>query len=220
MIKPTWESDCGKVKLWLGDCLPVIKQLPITNLSLITDPPYPTWYQDEYQFGETTNIVLSAPWHTLLSFWTPGCNFPAPFDSCHAWDKVVGTHTQFELIYIRGIKQGHLLLRYMTPHSSVRAKICGDKNEAHKSQKPIRLMCDLVKDIPGDIVDPFMGSGTTGVAAVKHERTFYGMEIDPDYFQLSVRRIKEALKSDPILKIAKRKKLTPPLLKDAKKRTF
>lgn len=42
------------------------------------------------------------------------------------------------------------------------------------------------------ILDPFMGSGTTGVACVKTSRSFVGIELDPDYFDLSVERIKEA----------------------------
>lgn len=46
---------------------------------------------------------------------------------------------------------------------------------------------------PGEVVlDPFMGSGTTGVAALKNERDFIGVEIDKDYFELSEKQIKEA----------------------------
>ena len=42
------------------------------------------------------------------------------------------------------------------------------------------------------ILDPFMGSGTTGVACVQTGRNFIGIEIDPDYFAIAERRIKEA----------------------------
>ena len=44
------------------------------------------------------------------------------------------------------------------------------------------------------ILDPFMGSGTTGVAAVKIGRKFIGIEIEPKYFDIACRRISEALK--------------------------
>ena len=44
------------------------------------------------------------------------------------------------------------------------------------------------------ILDPFMGSGTTGVAAVKLGRKFIGIEIEPKYFDIACRRISEALK--------------------------
>lgn len=46
----------------------------------------------------------------------------------------------------------------------------------------------------GGIVDPFMGSGTTGVAAVKAGRKFTGIELEPTYFDLACRRIEAALK--------------------------
>lgn len=46
----------------------------------------------------------------------------------------------------------------------------------------------------GAALDPFMGSGTTGVAAVKLGRKFIGIEIEPKYFDIACRRISEALK--------------------------
>jgi DNA modification methylase len=56
-------------------------------------------------------------------------------------------------------------------------------------------MKTLIKLAPvGIILDPFMGSGTTGVAAVKLGRKFIGIEIEPKYFDIACRRISEALK--------------------------
>ena len=46
----------------------------------------------------------------------------------------------------------------------------------------------------GAVLDPFMGSGTTGVAAARHGRRFIGCEIEPKYFDIACRRISEALK--------------------------
>lgn len=46
----------------------------------------------------------------------------------------------------------------------------------------------------GVVLDPFMGSGTTGVAAVKLGRKFIGIEIEPKYFDIALRRISETLK--------------------------
>jgi len=65
----------------------------------------------------------------------------------------------------------------------------------HPTQKPLKLIKKLIVDFsdPGDtILDPFMGSGTTGVACVQTNRNFIGIEIDPDYFAIAERRIKEA----------------------------
>lgn len=183
----------GDCTLYHGDCLEILPELePGSVDAVVTDPPYPTWYTEEYRFNElATSMVLQMDWTILISFWSPGCPFPATWDSCHAWDKVVGTNTQFELIYIRGLSQGHRLLRFMTPHSSVRAQICGDTNEDHKSQKPLRLMVELLDSLPNMILDPFMGSGTTGVACVRTGRKFTGIEIEPKYFDIACKRIRD-----------------------------
>lgn len=50
------------------------------------------------------------------------------------------------------------------------------------------------------ILDPFMGSGTTGVAAVNLGRLFIGIEIDPGYFDIAKRRIEAALNSQPLFR--------------------
>jgi DNA modification methylase len=65
----------------------------------------------------------------------------------------------------------------------------------HPNEKPVSLMAKLVElcTNPGDIVfDPFMGSGTTGVACVQLERSFIGCEISPEYFAIAEKRIKQA----------------------------
>jgi DNA modification methylase len=67
----------------------------------------------------------------------------------------------------------------------------------HPTQKPVSLMqwcIRRLKRTSETILDPFMGSGTTGVAAVKLGRKFIGIEIEPRYFDIAVRRISEALK--------------------------
>lgn len=62
----------------------------------------------------------------------------------------------------------------------------------HPTLKPLALMNHLVKLITWEgqhILDPFMGSGSTGVAAVQLKRNFYGYEIDPEYFKIAERRL-------------------------------
>jgi DNA modification methylase len=66
----------------------------------------------------------------------------------------------------------------------------------HPTQKPVELMSwclDLIPDA-NTICDPFMGSGTTGVSCVKRGRSFTGIEIDPDYFEIACARIEKAQK--------------------------
>ncbi|RWI33448.1 MAG: site-specific DNA-methyltransferase [Mesorhizobium sp.] len=62
----------------------------------------------------------------------------------------------------------------------------------HPTEKPVSLMVDLCRKVPGTVLDPFMGSGTTGVACVKLGRKFIGIEIDEGYFDIAVERIRKA----------------------------
>jgi site-specific DNA-methyltransferase (adenine-specific)/modification methylase len=69
------------------------------------------------------------------------------------------------------------------------------KNRLHPTQKPIRLIQDCIlklKPPAMTIIDPFMGSGTTGVACVNLSRRFIGIEIVPEYFDISCQRMKNA----------------------------
>jgi DNA modification methylase len=79
------------------------------------------------------------------------------------------------------------------------------RSKEHPTQKPIALMKWCIEKIskPGDtIFDPFMGSGTTGVACVKTGRNFIGCEIDPGYFAIAQKRIAEAQLQLPLLEVA------------------
>jgi len=65
----------------------------------------------------------------------------------------------------------------------------------HPTEKPIKLMAEIIKDFTAHgetILDPFMGSGTTGVACVKLGRKFIGIELDEKYFDIACKRIEEA----------------------------
>ncbi len=71
----------------------------------------------------------------------------------------------------------------------------GERHGAHPTEKPRRLMAEIVADftMPGHtICDPFMGSGTTGVAAVQMGRDFIGIEREPKYFEIACKRIEQA----------------------------
>lgn len=70
-----------------------------------------------------------------------------------------------------------------------------DRHGVHQTEKPVPLMAELVSlfTSPNDIVlDPFMGSGTTGVACAKLGRRFIGIEIEPKYFDIACHRIEQA----------------------------
>jgi site-specific DNA-methyltransferase (adenine-specific) len=68
----------------------------------------------------------------------------------------------------------------------------------HPTQKPLAVMLFSLAQLPREvrtIVDPFMGSGTTGVAAVKRGKAFVGIEREPAYFDIACRRISDALRA-------------------------
>ena len=65
--------------------------------------------------------------------------------------------------------------------------------EIHPCQMPVDVMRRVVGVIPSDyvIVDPFMGSGTTAIACIKEKRHFVGFELNKEYYDRAVKRIKD-----------------------------
>jgi DNA modification methylase len=69
------------------------------------------------------------------------------------------------------------------------------KHGKHPTQKPVELMSHFIRILSNEgdsILDTFMGSGSTGVACVKNNRFFYGIELDNNYFKIAVDRIENA----------------------------
>lgn len=67
----------------------------------------------------------------------------------------------------------------------------------HQTEKPVSLIKNIVEVVSpkrGSVLDPFLGSGTTGVACVQLGRSFTGIEIDPRYFDIACRRISDELR--------------------------
>ena len=77
----------------------------------------------------------------------------------------------------------------------------------HPTQKPIALMawCINQAGLPESIIDPFMGSGTTGIAAVHLERKFIGIERDQKYFDIACKRIEQAYSQGQLFEPARAK---------------
>lgn len=76
-----------------------------------------------------------------------------------------------------------------------KGRVWGDGGCEHPTQKPVDLMVKMITlstDAGCTVLDPFMGSGTTGVACVKTGRKFIGVEIDPTYFDIACKRIEAA----------------------------
>jgi len=98
--------------------------------------------------------------------------------------------------FIHAIKKGSYTFNVDKLHKGVFELSLTPGNEKkhgkHPNQKPIQLMSDLIKILTNEndiILDPFMGSGTTGVACKQLGRNFIGIELDETYFNIAKERI-------------------------------
>ena len=187
------------MKLIQGDCLEVMKTLPDNSVdAVVTDPPYPDYYKTEYQYVDGMIDFLNQFACRQLVFWTAKMPFPLDYTAIHIWDKKTGCGSEYERIFERNGHKNFKMFRHYLINSTVAASFTRDTFTGHKSQKPIALMRNLIEKFtkPGDTVfDPFMGSGTTGVACVQTGRHFIGIEKDPIYFDIATRRIED---TDPL----------------------
>jgi site-specific DNA-methyltransferase (adenine-specific) len=184
------------VELILGDCLEVMKGMQDKSVdAIITDPPYPDCYVDEYQYRDGLIDFLNDYKCRQLVFWSAKVDFPLDYSAIHIWDKMVGCGSEYERIFERNGNANYKIFRDYFINSTVAAQMTNDEYTGHKSQKPLRLVKKLLLEFTNEgdnILDPFMGSGTTGVACVQTGRKFIGIEINPEYFAIAERRIKEA----------------------------
>lgn len=205
----------GDCELWLGDCRTIIPTLGKID-AVVTDPPYGIGWtrgvnkarnskahdgiqndQDTLARDTVLNFV-DAPAVVFGSFYAP---FPSNIKQVLVWNKppdsgLVGSVTGFrrdaEPIFlvgdwpIRTVERSSVL-------RTLRGQSCIVSETGHPHTKPVDLMRELIGLTPfGTILDPFMGSGTTGVACVKLGRKFIGIEIEPRYFDIACRRIEQA----------------------------
>ena len=210
------------VKLYLGDCLEVMKSMPDKSVdAVITDPPYGINMDGGTDgFGVSKGRLYSPRWdnkspdanlfQTMIgkgksSFIFGGNYFTDKLPvSTHwlVWDKkgaiqFKNPFSDCELIWTNKSKK--VTKKYTVIQQGF---IAEEKERFHPTQKPVKLIRQIIEDYtqPGDtILDPFMGSGTTGVACVQTGRNFIGIEIDPTYFAIAERRIAEAQKQPRLI---------------------
>lgn len=188
----------GTATLYLADW----RELPpLAADALITDPPYGigdrmqggTWgaaekYADFREWDkapspeEVARLLALAP----VSIIWGGNYFALPPSRCWLiWDKhnAVPTMADIEMAWTNLDKPGK---RFRWP--------VGTHAHGHPTEKPLELMrwCVERADMPRSVVDPYMGSGTTGVAVVGLGAAFVGVESRPDYFEICCRRIEDA----------------------------
>jgi len=197
------------VELMLGDMIEILPTLGEFD-ACVTDPPYGIGasagvgkygrikVSDDLQWDDETPspraFELIATCSRYQIVW--GMNYfqLPPSRKYLVWDKGAGfknrDFAECELAWCSWDGNAKTLQRDPLAAGDYRGK-------EHPTQKPVELMKWCIDQLPADvgtILDPFMGSGTTGVAAVKKGKAFYGIEREPKYFDIAVRRIEDALK--------------------------
>jgi DNA modification methylase len=194
-------------QLYHGDCLEVMKDIPDCSIdAVITDPPY-LGRDDLFDSScliPAIKIICKFP---FMVFWAANYEFPFEYDALHIWHKAIPIHPnskigsvaghKFERIYTEQFGKQCLVYREAAIIPNFRAvedELVSAGKDGHPTQKPLSLLRKLVeKTNPADtILDPFMGSGTTGVACAELGRNFIGIEIDKDYFEIAKKRIETA----------------------------
>lgn len=204
----------GDATLYCGDCRDIVPTLAGIE-AVVSDPPYGMACKtDSRRFkggrmvrgaGRADRRIIGddapfdpAPWLAFHEVILWGANHYAarlPVGTSLVWLKklphLYGTFlSDGEIGWKKG---GHGVYVFNAPDRPDRRVAENDgRKSAHVTQKPIALMDWCIGKTKADaILDPYMGSGTTGVAALKAGRRFVGIEIDPTYFQIAVRRISE-----------------------------
>ena len=196
--------------LYLGDCLDVLPTLGKVD-AVVTDPPYgiahssnrgASWADSVIEGDQDTSVRDAVvTWCGSLAFamfgkWTvkpPKCRACLVWDKGHAGsgDLSMPWKPNWEQIYIGGKGwYGHRGSGVLTGPQMITWESAG---RVHPHEKPVWLLEEIITKAPrGTILDPFMGSGTTGVACINTGRRFIGIEKEPKYFEIALRRIREA----------------------------
>lgn len=209
----------GNATLYLGDCREILPTLERPSV-VVTDPPFGIAYSSGYatdalwQGGreiandddtaardEALALLADVP---ALVFGVRRIPQPAGTRTTLIWDKgpALGMGAldlpwkpSYEEIYVlgkgfTGTRDGAVI--YCPPVQSM-----AKNGREHPNEKPVRLLSILLSKCPGGLVcDPFMGSGSTGVACAHLQRPFLGIECVPEYFDIACRRIEDAQRQE------------------------
>lgn len=216
-MQPTWQTDDGRVKLWLADCLDVLPTLELGSVdAVVTDPPYGIGYSSgwENQFrdvrihGDESTAVRDGALSLVhgipsLVFGSWKATRPEGVKMVIYWDKGTVGMGDLSLPWFPSTEEIYVLGSGFVGSRTSSVMRHWVRNENHPTEKPEALMVELVAKCPGDsILDPFMGSGTTGVAAVRLGRSFIGIEKENSkerpYFDIAKRRIIAELERMPL----------------------
>ena len=200
-------EQIGDCTLYLGDCAEILPTLGRFE-ACITDPPYGIGRDGQ---KKTTGGNGGRKAYDFKG-WDAIRPAPEIFSSIieHCADQVIWGGNYFAdllpasggwLVWDKGqrINQSDGELAYTSKAGALRIFTQNRvalmvEGAEHPTQKPLEVMRRSLLQFPDaeTILDPFMGSGSTGVACVNLGRRFVGIEVDPDYFDIACRRIEEA----------------------------
>lgn len=137
-------------------------------------------------------------WKTFIPLQKAVWDAGLKFDSLLVWDKEwigpggsVGLRPSYELVALVSMNDAAISNRGLP--DIWRCQWAAQRPTGHPAEKPVALVERIVKETPGNLfLDPFMGSGTTGVACARLEKSFIGCEINEAFFDIACRRIEEA----------------------------
>ena len=188
----------GDAQLYLGDCLEILPHLPKVD-ACVTDPPYGigitrsnrlatsrgmgggTWDDKPADLGWLEPMGLPAIVWGGNYFGLPATRAPLVWDK----DNAGRDFADFEMAWTNlDMVARRIIYRPMNM----------DGGKEHPTQKPIKVMAWCLNFLPDaeTILDPYMGSGSTGVACAQLGRKFIGIEIEPRYFDIACKRIEAA----------------------------
>jgi site-specific DNA-methyltransferase (adenine-specific) len=192
----------GDATLYLGDCMDILPTLDKVD-AVITDPPYGIniaanpirqahakrdWDASPPSIKTIADCLAVCE---IAIIWG-GNYFDLPPQQCFfVWDKIQPQDFSLAMCELAWTNN-------KGPAKIYRQSVLSYRKE-HPTQKPVELMkwcIEQCKNNPQTILDPFMGSGTTGVAAIQMGRKFIGIELDPTYFDIACERIERATKQE------------------------
>jgi len=198
-------EQIGDCTLFLGDCLEILPTLGKVD-AVVTDPPYGIARVWKGGFGKKSGWGNQHGMKDLRNKWDN-----KPLDDAaisvllnSAKDHIIWGGNYFNLPpsrcwFIwnkpeRGFTLAEAEMAWCSRDSIIRVFDCNrsDTGRTHPTQKPLKLMKWCVLKTKGDVIDPFMGSGTTGVACAMLGRKFIGIELDETYFDIACERIRKA----------------------------
>jgi site-specific DNA-methyltransferase (adenine-specific) len=196
----------GNAMLYLGDCRDILPTLGKVD-AVVTDPPY--GIADKWKGGSGHGWGKAREEGELRNEWDDSTPSTEIMQAVAVAGKEViiwgGNYFQLPpsrcwLVWSkpeRNFSLAEAELAWTNRDNVVRVLdyARSDPDRLHPTQKPVGVMRWSISKTKGEtILDPFMGSGTTGVAAVQMGRKFIGIEREPKYFDIACKRIEDAQK--------------------------